>query len=48
MKLKSILLAGAMFMIVLVTGCNKEWITTILHGSHQIQNLLRSIQNVGH
>jgi hypothetical protein len=48
MKLKSILLAGVMFMVVLVTGCNKEWITTIIHGSQQIQNLLRSIQNVGH
>jgi hypothetical protein len=48
MKLKSILLAGAMFMVVLVTGSNKEWITTIVQGSYQIQNLLRAIQNVGH
>jgi len=48
MKLKSLLLASAMFIVVLVTGCNKEWITTILHGSTQIQNLLRLIQNIGH
>ena len=48
MKLKGILIASAMFIVVLVTGCNKEWITTILQGSHQMQNLLRSFQNMGH
>jgi|GEM_PF-2186289 len=48
MKFKSILIASAMFFVVLLTGCNKEWITTILHGSSQIQNLLRLIQNMGH
>ena len=48
MKLKGILIASAMFIVVLVAGCNKEWITTIVHGSHQMQNLLRSFQNMGH
>jgi len=48
MKLKGILIASAMFIVVLVAGCNKEWITTILQGSHQMQNLLRSFQNMGH
>jgi len=37
-----------MFVVVLLTGCNKEWITTIVHGSNQMQNLLRSFQNMGH